>query len=90
MQRARNQDEEERALRRKQEEERQKLRQKQLEEQRLKEEDQRKTLEALQLRRQEFIQKTKDMLFIPQVQADEKSKKRVSQAILRGVPIGFA
>ncbi|VDP07315.1 unnamed protein product [Soboliphyme baturini] len=78
VQRARQQDEAERELRKKQEQERRALREKQLAEQKRKEEEERRRLEEQEHKRQEYIEKTKQLLIIPNVTDDEKPKKTVS------------
>ncbi|XP_041472175.1 RNA polymerase-associated protein CTR9 homolog isoform X1 [Lytechinus variegatus] len=67
VQRARRQDEEERALRQKQEEEREALRQKHMEIQMAKRHEEEERMKALIEKRTEFIEKTKNILTLPDI-----------------------
>uniref|UniRef100_A0A2R5LJB8 Putative rna polymerase-associated protein ctr9 n=1 Tax=Ornithodoros turicata TaxID=34597 RepID=A0A2R5LJB8_9ACAR len=73
--RARRMDEEEREVRRKQEEEREALRRKISEEQRLLEEQKRQQAEAMIMKRQEFVEKTKGKLQFSDMPEEKPSKK---------------
>ncbi|KAK0406995.1 hypothetical protein QR680_018937 [Steinernema hermaphroditum] len=74
VQRAKTQDEEEQRQRCIQEEERLALRRQQEEETRLKQEREREQLESLKLARQQFVEKTKEFLKLPQVVEEKKSR----------------
>ncbi|VDN57955.1 unnamed protein product [Dracunculus medinensis] len=67
LQRAKAQDEEDQRLRQRQEEERQALKRKQEEEMKEREEKARRELETLKQMRQEFVEKTKEILRLPAV-----------------------
>ncbi|XP_071957066.1 RNA polymerase-associated protein CTR9 homolog [Antedon mediterranea] len=75
VRRARKQDEEERSIRQKQEEERSALRQKiQQEELAKKQAEEQKTQEML-AKRAQFIEKTKNILILPEMKAEKKGRK---------------
>ncbi|KAK0417353.1 hypothetical protein QR680_012959 [Steinernema hermaphroditum] len=74
VQRAKAQDEEEQRQRFIQEEERLALRRQQEEEIRLKQEREREQLESLKLARQQFVEKTKEFLKLPQIVEEKKSR----------------
>ncbi|CAB3402035.1 unnamed protein product [Caenorhabditis bovis] len=67
-------DEEERKLKQKQEEEKEALRRKMMEEARRKEEEERQKLEAAKALRSTFVEMTKDIMRLPQVVEEKKSR----------------
>ncbi|XP_071509624.1 RNA polymerase-associated protein CTR9 homolog [Diadema antillarum] len=75
VQRARRQDEEERALREKQEKEREALRLKQEEEMMARKQEEENRLKALMEKRAEFIEKTKNILTLPDIVETERKPK---------------
>uniref|UniRef100_A0A915HWT5 RNA polymerase-associated protein CTR9-like protein n=1 Tax=Romanomermis culicivorax TaxID=13658 RepID=A0A915HWT5_ROMCU len=78
VERSKKKEIEENELRRKQEMERVALRQQQLEEQQMREEQARRQVEELQQKRQEFIEKTKNLLVLPEAAPEEKTRKSKS------------
>ncbi|KAJ6219345.1 hypothetical protein RDWZM_005157 [Blomia tropicalis] len=86
--RARRMDEEEQEIRKKQEGEREALRQKFLEEQRIKEEEKLKQEKELIMKRQEYVEKTKNILIFEAV-PEEKPKKSRGRKSQGGEEDGF-